>query len=132
LNAELKTRELQSRERDVMRRENSAHSMPGTPSPRFFVRAWEFTQFAAVQGAICLLLSLLVGLLQMQFESAAGKVNEFAGLYIVIALWLAPIYWLIATPAHIYFYSRRYPSRYALSFFASACVVLAGSVLLMF
>lgn len=115
-----------------MRPEDSAHSMPGAPSPRFFARAWKFTQFAAVQGAVCLVLSLLVGLLQMQFESAAGKVNEFAGLYIVIALWLAPIYWLIATPAHIYFYSRRHPSSYALSFFASACVVFAGSVLLMF
>ena len=115
-----------------MRLENWTHSMPGTPSPRFFARAWKFTQFAAVQGAICLLLSLLVGLLQVQYETAAGKVSEFAGLYLLIALWLTPIYWLIATPAHIYFYSRRHPSSYALSFFASACVVLAGTVLLMF
>jgi hypothetical protein len=95
-----------------------------------FTRAWKFTQFAVVQGAVCLLLSLLVGLLQMQSDNAAGKVNEFVGLYLVIGLWLAPIYWLFAIPAHLFFYVRREaPSSYVLSGIASGCVVLVGSVL---
>lgn len=107
--------------------------IPDTPSttPGLITRAWKFTLFAAVQGAVCLLLSLLVGLLQIQSEAAAGKVNEFVGLYLVIGLWLAPIYWLFATPAHLFFYVRRQaPLRYMLSFLASACVVLVGSALM--
>ena len=107
--------------------------IPGTPSmtPRLFTRAWKFARFAAVQGAVCLLLSLLVGLLQIQSEAAAGKVNEFVGLYLVIGLWLAPIYWLFATPAHLFFFVRRQaPSSYLLSFLASGCVVLVGSALM--
>jgi hypothetical protein len=107
--------------------------MPDNPSmtPDFFMRAWKFTLFAAAQGAMCLLLSVLVGLLHMQAETTAGKVNEFAGMYLVIGLWLAPFYWLLATPAHLYFYIRRQaPSSYVLSFLASGCVVLVGSALM--
>jgi hypothetical protein len=107
--------------------------IPNTSSipPELLTRAWKFALFAAVQGAVCLLLSLLVGLLQMQSDAAAGKVNEFVGMYLVIGLWLAPIYWLIATPAHLFFYVRRQaPSKYVLSFLASACVVLVGSALM--
>jgi hypothetical protein len=100
-------------------------------TPGILTRAWKFAQFAVVQGAVCLVLSLLIGWLQVQVFLAAGKVNEFVGLYLVIALWLAPIYWLIATPAHLFFYVRRpAPSRYMLSFFASAFVVVVGSALM--
>ena len=106
---------------------------PDSPSmtPELLTRAWKFAQFAAVQGAVCLVLSLLVGWLQIQSELAAGKINEFVGLSLVIVLWLAPIYWLIATPAHVFFYIRRpAPSRYMLSFLASGCVVVVGSALM--
>lgn len=95
------------------------------------MRVWKFALFSAVQGAVCLLLSLLVGFLQIQSDSVAGKVNEFVGLYLVIGLWLAPFYWLFATPAHLYFYNRSQPpSRYVLSFLASGFVVLVGSALI--
>ena len=100
-------------------------------TPGLLTRARKFAQFSAVQGAVCLVLSLLVGWLQIQFELASGKVNEFVGLYLVIALWLAPIYWLLATPAHLFFYVRRQaPARYMLSFLASGCVVVVGSALM--
>src|SRR5207247_2045974 len=105
-------------------------NIPSTP-PDFFARIWRFTRFAAVQGAVCLLLSLLVGLLQIRADLAAGKVDEFVGLYLVLGLWFAPFYWLIATPAHLYFYIRRQGrSRYILSFLASVCVVLVGTVVM--
>ena len=95
------------------------------------MRAWKFAKFASVQGVVCLLLSLVVGLLQIQYELQDGKVSEFVGLYLVIAVWLAPIYWLIATPAHLFFYLRREsPSSYVLSTLASACVVLVGTVMM--
>ncbi len=97
-----------------------------------FTRARKFALFAAVQGVVCLLLALLVGLLQIQFDAAPGKVNEFVGLYLVIGLFLAPIYWLIATPAHLYFYvHRQAPSSYVLSCLASFCVVLVGTGLML-
>ncbi len=96
-----------------------------------FTRARRFVLFAAVQGAVCLLLALLVGLLQIQLDAASGKVNEFVGMYLVMGLFLAPIYWLIATPAHVYFYVRRQaPSSYVLSCLASLCAVLVGSGLM--
>jgi hypothetical protein len=99
-------------------------------TPQLFTRAWNLALFTLLQGAVCLLLSLAVGLLQIQLFLAAGRVNEFVGLYLVIGLWLAPIYWLFATPAHLFFYARRQPpSRYVLSFLASGCVVLVGSAL---
>lgn len=111
----------------------TSKDMPDIPSmtPGLFTRVSKFALFAAVQGAVCLSLSLLVGLLQIQSEAAAGKVNEFVGLYLVIGLWLAPIYWLFATPAHLFFYLRRQaPSSYVLSSLASGCVVLIGSALM--
>lgn len=96
-------------------------------TPELFARVCKFALFAAVQGAVCLLLSLLVGLIQMQL----GKINEFAGLYLVAGLSLAPIYWLFAMPAHLFFYVRRQaPSSYLLSFLASGCVVLVGTALI--
>ncbi|MES2324699.1 MAG: hypothetical protein V4633_20770 [Pseudomonadota bacterium] len=99
--------------------------------PELFTRAWKFALFSAMQGALCLALALLAGLLQVLADTAPGKVNEFAGLHLVIGLWLAPIYWLLATQAHLYFYLRRQaPARHILSCIASACVVLAGSVLM--
>lgn len=81
---------------------------------------------------MCLVLSLVVGLIQLQLELASGSVGEFVGLYLVIGLWLAPIYWLIATPAHLFFYIRRQaPSSYVLSSLASICVVLVGTGLML-
>ncbi len=100
-------------------------------TPGLLTRIWKFARFAAVQGALCLLLSLVVGLLQIQYELRDGKVSEFVGLYLVMGVWLAPIYWLIATPAHLFFYMRRQaPSCYVLSSLASACTVLVGTALM--
>jgi hypothetical protein len=99
--------------------------------PGFPRRVWKFVLFAAVQGLVCLVLSLLVGLLQILTDSASARANEFVGMYLVLGLWFAPLYWLIATPAHIYFYQRRQaPANYLLSSFASACVVLVGTALI--
>lgn len=98
--------------------------------PGLALRIWKFALFTVAQGAVCLALSLLVGLFQLLTDSAGATTNEFVGMYLVLGLWFAPFYWLIATPAHVYFYLRRQaPASYLLSSLASVCVVLLGTAL---
>lgn len=90
-----------------------------------------FLGFLLSQLTICLTLSAIAGLIQMQIYLWPNRVNEFAGMYIVVAVYLTPIIFAITLPFHIYFYYFKITKLWWNSILCNLTVVVLANLLLL-
>lgn len=90
-----------------------------------------FIGFLFGQLTICLVLSVIAGFIQMQIYLWPNKVNEFAGMYLVVAVYLTPIIFAVTMPFHLYLYFFKNTKSWRDSLLCNLMVVIAANLLLL-
>lgn len=86
-------------------------------------------RYIGVYALICVVLVLLAGWMQLQLYLWPNKINEFSGLYVVIAAYVSPFIWFIAWPFHLYFYYKKSENKNKFSFYTSLILAILYFVL---
>ena len=78
-------------------------------------KIYDLALYILPHAILCVALVLLSGWLQMQVYLWPSKINEFSGLYMVLAAYVSPFIWFITLPFHLYFYYKKPISKNRLS-----------------
>lgn len=91
--------------------------------------AFRLIRYIGAHAIICLALVLLAGWIQLQMYLWPNKINEFSGLYVVIAAYISPFVWIITLPFHVYFYYKKSENKNKFSFYISLILAMLYFIL---